>query len=501
MDVKDFSQEEKEKILLQYAKINNIKKSILQDLQNDATESVLYRKYKKADVMKLFENPQKNEQQLRELSCYVYNVSSHYRRLIDFFPYILLYNYNIIPTYTPEKINKKEFEKEYAQTVKECEKYNLKHEGMKSMKIAIKDGVFFGLCYESSDSFYIKPVQAKYAKINGIEDGTYTFEFDLNYFNGKKKLLKMYGQDFIDAYDRYKGNNAKGIKPDKNNRWYEPPNGICLKADESDPYYSLPYYTGLLSDIFNIEDYKMLHKAKRENDNYKAIALELETENGIPLMDFKMAEKYYNHIVDNINNDGIGAFLTPFKVDDISFASTQTAGSNDVIDAEEEFYMSSGVNALLFGSTKANSSSSMLLSVKSDEQIAYSILLQFQRYFNKKLKKRNRDYGFKIEFIPQSIFNQTEFTDRYAKAASLGLPVKTAYAASLSMSPSDILLMTYLEEDVLQLSKKKWLSPLISSNVQSSVDTKVGRKTSEESGNTIGEAGEKTRNSDSNDNR
>ncbi len=233
MEVKTFTEEEKQKIFAQYAKVSfaNLKRNILQDLRNNKSESVLYRKYSKEQITGFLENPQKNEKQIRELSCYLYMVSSHYRRLIDYFALILLYNYNVIPTKIPEKINKKIYKETYLKVIKECEKYNLRHEAEKAMKITVRDGVFFGLCYESKDSFFIKPVQAKYAQISGIEDGTYTYEFDLNYFNSNKELLNMYGAEFINAYDRYKGNKEKGIAPNKDKRWYEPKNGICLKMD------------------------------------------------------------------------------------------------------------------------------------------------------------------------------------------------------------------------------------------------------------------------------
>ena len=80
-----------------------------------------------------------------------------------------------------------------------------------------------------------------------------------------------------------------------------------------------------------------------------------------------------------------------------------------------------------------------------------------------------------------------------SKSASLGIPVKSEYISSLGFSPSDMLGMTYLEEQVLMLSKKSWLNPLISSNTQSAVDSEGGRPTSEERGETIGEAGEQSR--------
>lgn len=501
-EIKEFTDEQR-KILEKYARMSfaNLRRNIIQDLVNNKNESVIYKKYPKDKVVGMLEQPQKHEKEIRELSNYLYIASSHYRRLVDYFSSILLYNYTVIPTNIPEKITKKKFKQTYMYLIKECEKYNLRHEATKAIKVTVRDGVFYGICYESEDSFYIKPVDSKYAQISSIEDGTYVFEFDLNYFNGKKELLSMYGTEFVNAYDRYKGNKDKGIKADKTQRWYEPKNGICIKADESDPYHSFPVFSGLLLSIFDIEDYKMLHKAKTENDNYKALGLQIPTDDdGVPLLEFEKNEQYFNHIVDNIANDGIGVFMSPFKVSDFSFASTASSDKNEIITSEEEFWMASGVSSLIFGSAKATSSSSLKLSVKPDEQIAFSMLMQFQRYFNKKIKKKNLEYQFKIEFLSQSIFNSDEFVNRYSKAAQYGMPVKIQYGASLGMSPSDLVGMTYLEEDILGLGTKTWKTPLVSSNTQStSSSNEGGRPTAEESGTQIGDAGEATRNSDGND--
>ena len=504
MEVKNFTEAEKNALLERYARMSfaNLKKNILQDLRTNSNESVLYKKYKREEIIKFLETPQKHEKEIRELSCFLYMVSSHYRRLVDYYGLILLYNYNVVPSRIPEKIDKKKYKQSYIKIISECDKYGLRQEAIKATKIAIRDGVFFGLEYESEDSYFIKPVQPQYAKISGIEDGTYTFEFDLNYFNKNKNLLEMYGSEFVRAYEQYKGNKDKGIKPNKDKRWYEPKNGICIKVDETDPYYSLPLFTGLLVEVFSIDDAKMLQKAKKENDNYKALSAEIPTdENGIPLLSFEDNQKWFNHICDNVDNSGIGVFMSPFKITDFSFASTKTSDDDDITAAQENFWMSSGTSSLIFGSAKATSSSSLTLSVKPDEQIAYDILLQFQRYMNKKLKKMDMEYEFKIEFTQQSIFNNSEYVDRYAKAASSGVPVKTYYATSLGLSPSDVWNMTILEEEILGLSKDVWITPLVASSTVSHSSDEGGRPTNESQGKGLQETGEQTKESDANSNR
>lgn len=489
---------------MKYAQLSfaNLKKNIIQDLINSHNESVIYRRYSKEDIAKMLENPQKNEKQLRELSGFIYLVSSHYRRLVDYYSTILLYNYTVIPIKIPiEKIKKTEYKKAYYYVVNECEKYNLAHEATKATKIAVRDGVYYGLCYESKNSFYIKPFDNRYAKISSIEDGVFRFSVDLGYFSGKEYLLEMYGQDFTHAYELYKGNKEKGIKADKTKKWYEPENGICLKVDETDPIYSLPLWTGVLLSVLDIEDYKLLQKAKAENDNYKVLNAKMETdEDGVPKMEYSTAEKYYEQMAANLP-PGIGLLLNPFDVTDFSFQSSSAADNNAVTEAENQFWEAAGVSSLLFGSTKATSSAALTLSVKPDEALAFSILKQFERFFNMKIKKMNLDYQFKIAFSQQSIFNTNEYTDRLSKAAQYGVPIKLQYASSLGMSPSDIIGMSYIEDEILSLCNKTWNKPLISSNTQSSIDSESGRPTNASRGEGLTESGEQSLEDDVNANR
>lgn len=497
------STDEQNKILEKYARLSfsKLQKNIVQDLINGRNESVLYKKYKKEEIVSMLENPQRNEAKIRELSGFIYLISSHYRRLVDHYSSILLYNYTVVPTgMIPKKPNKNQFTESYYTVVNDCEKYNVKQEARKAIKVAVRDGIFCGLKYENDVSFYIKPFDTRYAKISSVEDGSFMFSVDLAYFSGKEYLLDMYGKEFTTAYYAYKGDSAKGKKGDKALKWFEPKNGICLKADESDVVYSLPLFTGLLMAVFDIEDYKMLKKAKSENDNYKALSLKMETdENGVPLMDFEVAQKYYGQISQNIG-ENIGLFLSPFNINDFSFQSSTASDRDTVSDAEDNFWFSSGTSSLIFGSSKATSSSSLSLSVKPDEAIALTIVQQFERNINKDIKNKKLPHNFKLSFSNQSIFNTDEIVNRLSKAATFGVPVKLQYASALGMSPSDVLGMTYLEEDILTLGTKKWIHPLVSSSVQSA-SSDNGRPTNKSNGESLTESGEQTLDDNENANK
>lgn len=505
MQVHEFSEIEQRKALEQYAQLAfaNLKKNILQDLINNKNESAIYKRYDKKKIVEILQNPQRKEEDTREVSRYMYIISSHYRRLVTYYSTILLYNYSVIPSkVSAKKPKKKDYTECFYQVVNLAEKYNLEHEVAKAMNIAVRDGVFFGICYESEDSFYIKHFpHTKYMKISSIEDGVYRPAIDLAYFNGKEDLLSAYGEDFVIAYEKYKGNDKKGLKGDKKKKWYEIPNGVVLKADENDPYFSFPLFLGLLDSIFDIEDYRMLNKAKAENDNYKVLSAQLPLDdNGAPIMDYNLAQKYYGQMSQNLPT-GIGLLLSPFAVNSFAFQNSSAADRNNVVESVNTFWQSAGTPSSLFGGGNISSSSAMMMAVKPDEALAFSMLKQLERYFNYRIKKMNFPYSFKISFSRLSIFNQDEYINRLSKAASLATPTKLAYCNALGMSTSDILGLTYLEEDILGLSKTVWMSPLVSSNVQSSVDSSKGRPSAEESGKSVSDSSQNTRDSGSNDNR
>ena len=85
IEVKELNEDDREKALARYTQLlfANLKKNIVQDLINNHNESVIYKKYSKEQIVRMLENPQKNEKQIRELSGFIYLVSSHYRRLVD----------------------------------------------------------------------------------------------------------------------------------------------------------------------------------------------------------------------------------------------------------------------------------------------------------------------------------------------------------------------------------------------------------------------------------
>lgn len=397
----------------------NQKAGIGQDLDVLRAESALYRRFPRKRLEQMLESPQNCEQDIRELSGYLYLVSPCYRRLVDYLSIILKYHYTIRPTRLPvPNPLPADFMTEYYAVANACEKYCLPREAAKAMKIAIRDGVFYGLCFESEDSFYIRPFDPLYARITGVNGGVYRFCVNLDYFTENPKMLLDYGDNFMEAYLLYKGETPKedgkpGITGNPDYQWFEPQNGICLKADESDLSCSLPLFTGLLLSAFDMEDYKLLQKVRKVNDSYKVLSAKLETdEEGVPKMSFPTAKQYYDQIAGSLP-DSVGLLLTPFTISEVPLERSPSAGADK------------------------NPMSEKIPWFPADESVAFSILRQFEEYFNKKIRDFSLVYGFQLKFTDQSVFNSDQFTSRLAQAVQNGLPFQMDYAVSLGVSPSD----------------------------------------------------------------
>ena len=90
-------------IIQQYSQLNykKLKKLIIKDLNSNYTaSSILLKKYSRSQIEKFLEAPDKNSQQLQEMSLFLYNVSLNYKRLIDYLCLLPTDNYWLSPNDT-----------------------------------------------------------------------------------------------------------------------------------------------------------------------------------------------------------------------------------------------------------------------------------------------------------------------------------------------------------------------------------------------------------------
>ena len=484
---------------------SRLSKTIVQDLINNRKESVLLTKYPKEKVVEFLSKPQQCEKQIRDMSIFLYANSSQYRRLCNYFSKLPTFNYYIAPYNLPKNYNKNSFLVNYQKVVSLLEKFNFKSQLVKIFNICFYQDIFCGLYFETQDSFDIVPVNPDFCKISSKEDGCLIYSLDFDYFKTRQYLLDSYGTTIKQMYYAYTGyqeivNGKKGkkIKGNPKLRWQEPPNQICIKVNEDQLLYSFPPFAAIFPDILNLEDYKLITKTGEILDHYKIIALQIPVnDNGEFTLDSDICDKYYNQVCANVNSQ-VGVIQTPMKMDSVSFQNTTTKENNAVQNAEKELFTSAGSSINLFGGENT-SSSSLALSIKNDQSISFALLRQVENWVNKYIKKMNLPYDFKVRFLNQSIYDEDDVCKRYQGAATYGVSgARSLYAASLGLSPSDVMNMSSLEDNLGFAAD--WI-PMQSSNTMSSSNDLGGRPTNQSKGKQLTEAGQQTQDTDQNDNR
>lgn len=482
-----------------FSNLNNfaqLAKLTVADLRKTNKDTLFFSKFTKEDIIRYLKNPDTNEKNLRNASIYLYNASSHYKRLIQYFAKLSLLQYIVVPyKLNNAKINEKIFLIQYQKVLNVLENMNIKHEFIKVLTTVYREDAFFGYEYSTSDSYFIRKLNPDFCRLSSIEDGVYNFAFDLSFFDSRQDKLIEYGQEFIDKYYLYKGNPNTKLKGNSTLRWQElsSENTICIKSNE-DFDYLLPPFTGIFESIYDIQDYKLLKKSKSENDNYKILDLVIPTnkDNGNFLIDEQLALKYY-HMLEKVVPEGIGIALSPMPVNSFSFQSNSTADKDAVEEATSQMWSSAGVSSLIFNNTSAGSTG-LTQSIRSDFDIASSLVRQIERWINRKLKNLDLTYKFKIQFLDTTRYNQEEMFDMYLKAGNSGLPVKNALASILGYSPSDTMSMAFLETNILHMRDDMFAEPLLSSSTMSP-DSEGGKPKQD----TVSESGQKTRDTNGND--
>ena len=468
-----------------------LSKLIYNDLEKSVTKSSVVRKYDREAIIRFLETPHKSQKQLRELSRILYNNSPHYRRLIQHFATMLRFDHVIEPyDLNIEKVEIDKFKKQYDKTAKLIDIMNLPHEMQKVLKICFKEDVFYGYEYSTEDSYFIQRLNPDYCRISSLEDGIYNFEYDFAFFDATENDINFYPKEFQRKYQIYQSSKVK-------KRWQEldGKNTICIKVND-ELEYPLPPFNTIFESLYDIEDTKKISKINAKMDNYMILTQhipidEKNSEADKFLINLDTAISFHNKAVESLP-DEVGLVTSPMKIEAIKLERKNNE-ADYVAKAEKEFYDASGVSQQLFNGDN-KSSASLNKSIISDEQIAFAVLRQIERWVNRKLKYQNTKYKFKVKLLNTTAYNYQEVQSTYLNAAQYGIPVIQELAATMGITPAALNAKIYLQNDVFKMHEK--LIPLASSHTQSNKD---GAGAPEVDENELSDEGQKTRDNDSND--
>ena len=462
---------------LQFARL---RKQVLADLSSSVEQrNIFLKKHPRDRILKALLCPDKpaSEKMLREISHFFYAVSPHYRRAITMLATVMLNNYVLRPVGDTGGKGTATFSKEYRKLCRTVSHYKLKTEIPKILTTCLLDGVFFGIEYDDTDNYFIKPVRPEYCIISSVENGVWRFAFDLDYFTQKTLIyLPQYGKDFENAYWAYRGKKDLDgkwvIPPDKTKRWFEPKKQLCVKFDPEMPW-TIPPFVGIFKSIIDLDTYEEIKKDGAMLDNYKLIHYRIPTDtDGVPKLSFEQATKYYRMSADVVP-DGIGLVMSPFTVDAVNLKDNTNDTKNYTKEATKDLFDNFGIAPVLFGIMDNVTSQALELAIRPVEAMMMKCICQIQHLYNVKIQKMELKNLFEIYFLEQSIYTFERVQNYYFKSAQYGISSKLYYAASLGLEPIDVINQSYLENEILGCGTDIFNRPLISSNTLSNGE--VGR--------------------------
>lgn len=478
-DVKQDNAVEQDKVVEEFAKhYAKIVKQALYDITKRKNSGISFSSYTKDQILKALRNPEANEKLLRDASIQAYQNSTQYRRMIQYYAFMPTWSYTLSPLgFDASKMGISAYRKDYFRTTKIVERMNLRHEMSKGSVIALREGVFYGAILSTDTSFYIQKIDPDICTLTSISDGAWMYGVDMSRI--KESDLLLYPSYFRRMYDDYK---ATGQSVQEVPEQYS----FCLKGDES-CYYAFPPFASTLSSLYDLENMKDLYQVAEKMANYMLLAMKVPTDtNGAPTITLKLMKQYYDHVAANLPPE-VGLAMTPTTLETVKFDRDSTVSSSEDISAAiRNFWEESGTSPLLFGDAANTTAQALLQSIKVDEEVAFSLMYQCERLINRHLKNMQGVRKWKINFLPVTWFSIDKNISYYKEAASLGIPVKGAYAAMLNVPPQDLRSMAFLENDVLELPEV--LIPLQSTYTQSSDG---GRPTS--SDGDLSDEGERSR--------
>ena len=497
MNEEEYKQKMKASIdsIKKYAKVVLPSSSYFDDAIKSAKAS--NKKYTKQEIMSYLEAPAKNEEKLIQVVDYLVSISPQFQKLCNYLPNIALIRPVVVPNTLKYKTNNSKKKKDFLEACSLVEKLNIENASIEILRDVFRYGVYFGVLIEGQFSSYLKKLPIERCKIIGKGEAGLVYAFDFSYFDGTNNYLLDYGgypEAFKNLYIAYKnrtnkiGNLEYKWQPLIPSKELFP---ICVKYDISNTDYSIPPLISVVGDIYDLDEYKSLNKAKTIRDNYSIIGIKIPTLNNGNVDDFAVSDDMVDATTAQLDQelpDYIGYAVFPGMDCNLMKASSPTDTTVDTVaNATKNIFTSLGFADALFGLSN-DTSASLKYSTKVDEQELFPIYRQIESFFNYRLKIKYKE-KMTLKILNLSWYNITDVLGYYKDQVSLGSPLLTILPVILGFSQLEAYNMAEANIDIWDVFNT-WKAPLSSYN---STTEDVGASTKKDED--VSEAGDRSRNS------
>lgn len=482
----DFTNEEIKSLVNLPKNFSSLGRLVMRDLNGNAGSPTFYL-YTREQINQYLQNPYSNQKNIRDAVIYLYGVSSHFRRVIQYFTSLTDLAYVISPrNIDTATANPKSLRRNFYKTANALATMDIRNQGHKIVTVCIREDVYYCTMWVNNESIIFQQLPSDYCQIAVIEDNVPNVSFDFSYFDANSANLPNYPAEFQSKYRIYQG--------DRNMRWQEldSPNSFAVKCNSDILNYALPPFAGILREVYDLEDYKQLQISRTELENYAMLVMKLGlNDDGTWEIDLPKAKEFYRNL-DGVLPEQIGSVLSPMEIEKITFNNSDKSYNDTVSEAEESLFTAAGVSSLLFNNKKA-AASALALSIKADQAMTYRVVKSLEAAINRFIHAQAYGKNFNVTFLDCSPYNRKEAGDAYIKACQYGIPMISHYAATQGLTQIEVDSLNFLEDSVLDFKSR--FVPLSSATTQSSSGedpaSETGRPTLDD--DEISESGEQTR--------
>ena len=440
--------------------------------------------------------------ELRRISNLFYNVSGMYQRVCDYFAYLYRYDWYVVPEVYDEATKEEKILKDFSKVLNYLDNSYLKKMCGDIALEVIKNGCYYGYMIDSPDGLVLQQLPVDYCRSRYYVGTNPAIEFNMKFFDSipnvayRMKVLKLFPEEFAKGYMLYKQGKLVDTEDSSrpfgtsltNSGWYllDPNCTVKFNFKNSD----VPIFVNSIPAMLDLDAAQDLDRRKQMQKLLKIIVQKLPMDkNGDLIFDVDEARDIHNNAVEMLRRAiGVDVLTTFTDVDSIDLSDKNTTASQDDLEkVERTVYNNLGISKNIFNT---DGNLSLEKSILNDESTVRNLLLQFNMFMDRVIKRKNtnsRKYNFKIYFLETTQYNYQALSKLYKEHTQLGYS-KMLPQIALGHSQSFILNTAHFENEVLHLSEIM-IPPLMSSTLSS--EDILGKKDSSGSSNSQNTSGTK----------
>lgn len=425
--------------------------------------------YSKSNLRTFLQNISSNEQNLRNLSRFLYYRSYPYWKLVNYYAKMFMLNAHIIiPEVSVNKSNNNnKILKSFADTGAIVDRMNLPGEFLDAYITCFVEDVYYGVKYLDDTGMIFIKMDPDYCRIAGkYQNGDFAYAMNMSYFRSRQAYLNFLGEPFTSMYEQY-------LNDPQNMLWQVVPKeyAVCLKFSSDDWQTIVPPFVGMFESIISLCDLESIQAIADKQAIYKMIYFKIPTlPNAKQQNQWGVDEDTVGRYFDKMDKEGaipdyISSVITPVDIGSVSFNGTDKVDdTNKLSKAYKNLFNVAGGGQIL-NSGDITGTEAWKAAKQADTSFAISSLLsQTQSWVNRQLSYELSSPS-KVVFMPVSVYTKDDYKQTLLADGQNGLPVRLALNTLNGISELQTLSLLTLENDILQLDKK--FVPLISSNTVS----------------------------------